>query len=560
MPVASYKEDLALSFKDDIKELKKLWPYFEGHKLSLWISLILMPLVSALQIYQPMMLMQGIDEGVLGNNPTVLYKSAAAFIIFVLLEYVFRLSQSVLSSFAVQFMIMNLRQKLVAHVMRLSSRFHDQSLSGVLVTRTTSDFDQLSESLNQGVLQSLIDIVVFVGSLIGMFLLNVKLALIVTISLPFTIWCVEIFAQKIKVSTLAARSHLAKSNAFAQECFLGAATIKTLGAEDHAGRIFEQHSQSFRDSQITSVSYDALLYSFLDGMSSVMLGTILWLMLAFFLNDPLSAGLVVAFVRYLQQLYEPIKQMGSTIAVLQGAFAAIIRIFQLFETKETISGNLAPVLTQGHVIFENVSFSYHSSEKMVLKNLSFELKPKTSLAIVGRTGSGKSTIAKLLAKMYEGYQGRILIDGQDIKDLDPFLLRKQIAFIPQDVVLFDESLRFNIALNREGVTDRQIKKALIAIGGEHILDSLKDGLDAPIKEGGSNLSHGQRQLIAFARALVLEPKLMILDEATSQIDPETEKMIQKSIEGLLADRSVIIIAHRLATIEHCNQVLDLMSC
>lgn len=545
------------SIFSDFKNLKKLWPYLKINKNIFFLTIIFVPLISLFQILTPLIMKNAIDEGIIKNDISHLITMAAVFATVVVAEYFVRVGQLMATNISVGRMIMSLRHNLVNHIMHLSANFHDKSLSGALVTRATSDFDNLSESLNQGVLQSLVDLIILASCIIGMFTLNWQLALFAVSLLPIILWIVKSFSQAIKASLMEARKHLAALNAFTQECLFGISTIKTLNAEDSALYKFQQINEKFRHSQMKSVSYDAFLYSVLDGMASIVMGFILWLVVDRFTDQTWSTGLIIAFIRYIQQMFDPLKQLGSTMAMLQGVFTAIDRIFSILETKDFIHGTTTPSITKGHIEFDHVTYSYPGNQTKVLNNLSFEVRAGSSLAIVGRTGSGKSTIIKILAKLYEGYEGHIKIDGHNLAEIEPFWLRKQIAIVPQDIILFAGSIRYNIALGRENVSDYSIREAIKTVGAERFINSLPNQLDFELTEQGLNLSHGQRQLIVFARALATQPSLIILDEATSVMDKETEATIQIALKNILASKTVIVIAHRLDTIKNCDAILVL---
>jgi ABC-type multidrug transport system fused ATPase/permease subunit len=461
-------------------------------------------------------------------------------------------------------MTLRLRSKLLSHVLDLAPSFHDKSMSGALVTRATGDFDNLSESLNMGVLTSIVDIAVLLGCVVGMFILDWRLAMIALVILPLVFAIVQWFSREMKRAMVKARVKIAALNAYTQECFYGHTAIKTLTGEHHAARKYQKLNEEYRDAQMSSVILDAVMFAVLDGGASITLGIALWLIISShsgsiddgsLLRMGLSAGVIVAFVQYIQQLFEPLKQLGNKIAMLQGAFSSIDRIFGVLAFSDVIAPGEKVDHLNGQVAFEDVSFSYSQGSGTILSHVSFEVPAGSSLALVGATGSGKSTVIKLLTKLYEGYSGSITIDGKNLRTIDGPSLREQMAIVPQDIVLFDGSVSFNISLDRPGVTQAMVEAASRLVGADRFIDHLPKAYDTEIKEQGKNLSHGQRQLIAFARALVTNPKVVILDEATSSIDPDSERAIQDATTAILHDRTVIVIAHRLSTIEQCDQIL-----
>jgi ATP-binding cassette subfamily B protein len=491
----------------------------------------------------------------------VLAGGAALYLAGVLLEYASRAGQSVATSYAVLRMIRALRMRLIAHVMELKAAFHDKTLSGTLVTRATGDFDSLSDSLNMGVLTSVVDLAVLAGCVVGMFVLSWQLALTTLVVLPFVAWIVQQFSRGLKTAMLKARAKISALNAYTQECLYGNATIKLLTGEREAARRYDVLNIEFRDAQMSSVVLDAAMFSVLDGIASITVGVVLWLAVTRSgIADAVSAGVMVAFVQYVQQLFEPLKQLGNKMAMLQGAFTSIDRVFGVLRHDERIAGALPCPPISGRVEFRDVSFAYDAAAPVperILDRISFQLQPGESLAIVGPTGSGKSTIIKLLTKLYDGYQGTIELDGLDLAALEPTSLRRRVAIVPQDIVLFDGTVEFNISLGMDGVTRADVERAARQVGADEFIRRLPGGYDHAIRERGANLSHGQRQLIAFARALARNPGLVILDEATSSVDPESEAYVQAAIASLLKGRTVIVIAHRLSTIRRCDKILVL---
>jgi ATP-binding cassette subfamily B protein len=541
----------------DFKQLKKLWPFLAQEKGMIIFACLLIPLISLLQMGIPFILKRTVDQGVMKGDLTAIKWGALAYFAVVLLEYATRATQTILTSRAVFQMVRSMRMALIEHIMRLSARFHDRTMSGALVTRATSDFDNLNESLNQGVLSSVVDLAVLLGALVGLFLLDWKLASVTLIILPITVMIIVMFSRALKHSMLLARVKIAALNAFTQECLYGSNTIKLLNAHRDSNQRFQKLAVEYRDAQMKSVVADAVLFALLDGVSSVTIGIILWLAVSN-LHDSsvLSAGIMIAFVQYVQNLFDPLKQLGNKIAMLQGAFTAIDRIFGIFDTQDFIKGEKPVTSLEGTVAFQNVSFQYLPDSK-TLHDVSFQLERGQSLAIVGATGSGKSTVIKLLTKLYDGYDGSITVDGLELRDISGQELRRHIAIVPQDIVIFHGTVAFNIGLGDEQTDIERIKSAARFVGADRFIEQLPGGYDFVVREGGDNISQGQRQLLAFARAIAKDPRIMILDEATSSVDPASEALIQQAIERIFTGRTLIVIAHRLSTIRKCNKILVL---
>lgn len=540
---------------NDFRDLKRVWPFLRTNRRKLIWACILVPVISLLQMGVPFILKYTVDHGVLAGQTEVITWGALAYLLVVITEYLVRAAQTILTSKSVFQMIRDMRMALIAHILRLSARYHDRNLSGALVTRATSDFDNLSESLNQGVLSSVVDLAVLVGALVGLFLLDWRLALITLLILPLVVVIVIGFSRALKRSMLQARVKIAALNAFTQECLYGSSTIKLLTAQDDSQKQYDRLTIEYRDAQMKSVVADAVLFALLDGVSSITLGLALWFTVGPMMGI-LSAGVLIAFVQYVQNLFDPLKQLANKIAMLQGAFTAMERIFGIFDTHDFIAGRDEGAVSDGRVEFHDVSFAY-SPNNPILKNVNLSIPAGGSLAIVGATGSGKSTIIKLLSKMYDSYDGRIMIDGRDLTGLDGRALRKGIAIVPQDIVIFHGSISFNISLGEPSISQDAIMAAARYVGADRFIQKLPGAYDFILREGGENISIGQRQLIAFARAIARNPKIIILDEATSNVDPASDLAIQQAIEKLFSGRTLIVIAHRLSTIRRCDEILVL---
>ncbi len=521
------------------------------------LGAILIPLVAVVTMFQPLIVKRVIDDGIARGDMTFTIWGASACLTLSFLSYVLSGAQAITTSSAVHKMIRDLRSHLIRHVLRLSAAWHDSQISGALATRATSDFDNLSESLNQGVLSSLIDILVLFGCISGMFILSPKLAVVALIILPIMTWLVIWFSKKLNTAMLASKKNLAILNGFTQEALASVSAVKLLNAEKSVSNRYNKLNVQYRDAQLDNVFYDALMFATIDGISSITLGVALFMAIQWSgYADNLTAGLMVAFIQYIQQLFEPLKQLGTKMAMLQGAFTSIERIFGLMEKQEFVAGDRTMSWpSQVDVQFDQVSFSYTTSKSKTLSDISFRVPAGSSLAIIGSTGSGKSTIIKLLTKLYDGYSGSIRVAGTDIKDLDPEHTRGQMGIVPQDLVLFEGSIEFNISLGARDVSKEEIIRAAHLVGADRFINDLPGGLDFRVKENGSNLSHGQKQLIVFARALTKNPPIVILDEATSSIDPQSEALIQEATKRILKDRTVVVIAHRLETIRRCDNIL-----
>ena len=544
----------------DIKGLRRLWPFLRRSKKRLLIAAAMVPIITLLQTSMPLLVKWTIDQGVTTKNLDNLKLGVIGALAIIIFEYIFRGVQSLLAARSVHLMIRDMRTHLVKHILRLAARFHDRNMSGALVTRATSDFDNLSDALNLGVLNSVVDFSVLIGAIVGLFLLNWQLALCAVVIMPLVVLIISRCSRLLKTTMLAARSRIATLNAFTQECFYNNTTIKLLVGEKQATAKVEALAIDYRNAQMKSVVIDAGLFAILDGISSITIGIILWFAVSQIygsVDSALTVGVMIAFVQYIQNLFEPLKQLGNKIAMLQGAFTSLDRIFYVLAQKDFIGGSERLNANFKSIAVNDLSFSYGEEDDQVLSNISFSLSQGRSMALVGRTGSGKSTIIKLLSKIYDGYTGQVCFDSQDLTTIDPQSLRDQIAIVPQDIVLFDGSIAFNISLGDPAYTDSDIENAAKLVGLDSYVQTLSAKYRFQVKEDGGNLSIGQKQLIVFARALIKKPSLIILDEATSSIDPASERLIQAAIEKILRNQTVIVIAHRLSTIQSCDEILYL---
>lgn len=547
--------DRALAFIANLKSIKRIWPYLRYSKKTIITSCLLIPVVSILQAVLPFIMQYVIDEGVQKKEFDIIYMGGALFITIVFIEYAVAITQSYLASKSFNYMTYKMRNALINHVMSLSPRFHDQNLSGSLVTRCTSDFDNLNESLSEGLLSSVVNIAVLIGAIIGLTLLSPTMAGYFLLVMPILMIIVYWFSKKLKIAIHRAREKVAILNGFAQECLFGLSTLKTLVAENFATTKFKNFSKTYRNAQMKSVLLDALMFSILEGLSSITIGLILWFL--FFKDTPsqeLTAGILIGSIQYIQKIFEPLKHLSNKIAILQGAFAALDRIFNLFEKNDKIPGTEVFNKKSMNIKFEKTSFRYGADEKIILKNIDIDIPPGSSLAIVGPTGSGKSTFIKILSKMYSGYTGSVKIGNQEIKNLDPILFRKYISIVPQDIILFNDTILFNITMNRDHISKEAAIKAARMVGIHDFIAGLHDQYDTEVLEDGKNLSYGQKQLLIFARAIVTNPEILILDEATSTIDTKTEAVIKKALKQISQKRTVIMIAHRLSTIKECDRI------
>lgn len=461
--------------------------------------------------------------------------------------------------------IFDLRTKVYRHVQRQSLRFFDTRPIGQLITRVTSDVESLSQVLSAGVVTILGDLFKLIFIAWFMFSLDWQLALVTISVMPIMIYATFWFKRKVRDAYRDTRKQVARLNSFLQEHVTGMRIVQLFGREEEEMRRFTGINDDHRQAHIKTIFYFALFWPMVDLVASAALGLVIWYGGMSAMVGGVTVGVLIAFIQYARRFFEPIRNLSDQFNTLQSAMAGAERIFGLLDTDMAIPESDTPNVwpeVEGHIEFRNVWFSYDpetdpSNEEAdwILRDVSFVVKPGQSLAIVGATGAGKTTIINLLLRFYEIQKGSILVDGIDITTLPLETLRDNIGLVLQDVFLFSGTVRDNVTLRNPSISEADIKRAADAINATPFIDRLPEGYDQDVRERGMTLSHGQRQLISFLRALVYDPRILVLDEATSSVDTETEEVIQQALETLMSGRTSIAIAHRLSTVQHASQIL-----
>jgi ATP-binding cassette subfamily B protein len=468
-------------------------------------------------------------------------------------------AQFYLTMTVAQYSLSDLRLALFRHVERLPMAFFDRTPVGRLVSRMTTDIDAINEMFSAGSLTLFIDLLTLAGIVMIMFSFDVRLAAWSLCAVPPLLAVINFFRVRMRIVFREIRDRLAALNAYLSEALSGMAVIQLFAHERESRREFDQLNEQNREIQRTSNVYDACLYSTVEALSSITIAVVLWIGGGEVIHRALSLGTLVAFIFYAQLFFNPLRDVSSKYTTLQSALAAVERIEALMATPHTIASPPQPRRTTGQagsIIFEHVSFEYRRGEP-VLRDLSFKVQPAEKVAIVGPTGSGKSTIIKLLNRFYDVTSGRIVVDGVDVREWELGKLRRAIGLVLQDVFLFAENVLENVRLSRIDLDEADIVEALDRAQALRFVERLPRGVHEEIHERGANLSAGQRQLLSFARALAYDPRILVMDEATSSVDSETERLIQLALGELLAERTALIIAHRLSTIERADRILVL---
>lgn len=537
--------------------LKKLWPMArpDGH---LYVaSLVSAPLLVALNLAQPYLLKIAIDDyitvGQLDGLQTVALQYLGTVILGFGLNAVFGLATAV----AGQRLIRRLREAILKHLLSLSPSWFDKRPAGELLTRGTSDVEALGETVSSGVVTIVMDALIVVATLGAMIWLDWRLTLALFLLAPPLVGVIEVCRRGLRRHFNGMREGISAVNSYLAERVGGVEILQLFSAEEASARRFRALNRPYARSTIRSNVYDALMYAAVDGVGSVAFALMLWYATSSF-GVGVSAGLLVAFIEYVNRLFTPLKEFSGKIAILQRASTALDKIFSLLEENDHVpSGALALPKPTGSVRFQDVRFSYKPGppEADILKGVSFEVKPGQVVAIVGATGCGKTTVTRLLSRTYAGYRGSITLDGVELSALRLPDVRRAVASVSQDVQIFPETVRFNIGLGDPKLTDARLMSAAELVCADTLVRGLPGGLDEPLKERGGNLSVGEAQLLTFARTMAYDPTVVILDEATASIDPVTERLIQRAIERILAEKTVIVIAHRLSTIQAADQIV-----
>lgn len=527
-------------------------PYNRLFMACILLAVLLAPISSLL----PYIVKTIVDHYIVASNFNGLLMICGLFFAVLLANVVMRYFFLFLLADLGQHVLRDLRVKVFNHITRLRLRYFDQTPIGTSTTRTINDISAINEVFTQGVITILADLLAVITVLAIMFYTSWRLTVISLATLPLLMWATYVFSIKVKDSYERVRSNVARMNAFLQERITGMRIVQIFNAQKQEAEKFRTINRDYTSANLDSVLYYSVFFPVVELISATSLALMVWIGAGSYLEDKVTFGALVAFPLYLDQLFRPVRMAADKFNTLQMGLVAAERVFKLIESDEVIpnSGKLCKEHLSGKVEFRKVCFAY-DEENFILHDLDFTIQPGQTMALVGSTGSGKSTIINIMNRFYDIQKGQILLDNVDIRDYELSALRKRIAIVLQDVFLFDGSVYENITLKDNTISLEKVTEAARIIGAHEYIRKLPGGYDFMVTERGSNLSVGQRQLISFVRALVIDPDILILDEATSSIDTETELVIQHAIEKLIEKRSSIIIAHRLSTIRHADFIL-----
>lgn len=555
--VGTYHEEEALGKAYDARLVRRLWTYMRPYRNRILISLLLLLLISGFQLLQPYLKKIAIDFYILPKNMEGLGAVVLIFLLALTGEFLLRYYEAVITGTTGQLVIFDLRTEIFNHILKLPSRYFDRTPVGRLITRVTTDVEALDQMFAYGVVTILGDIVKIFAIVIILFLVDFRLSLITFTIVPFLLASTMYFRLKARDAFRSIRVFLAKLNSLLHENITGMSVVQMFARERKNRMRFERVNADLRDAQLRSVFYESALSALVEFIGSVGLALILWYGGGRIVREALTFGSLVLFIDLVGRFFEPIFSLSQQYTIMQSAMASSERIFTLLDTREMIENPDEPAPADGvagEIEFRDVEFEYKKNEP-VIRSVSFRIKPGEKVAIVGATGAGKTTLIKLLTRLYDVDKGGILLDGKDIRSMDKHELRENIAMVLQDVFLFSGDIDYNIRIGNDSISPAMVRQAAREANVDAFIDRFPNRYNEPVRERGRNLSSGEKQLISFARVLAYKPKILVLDEATSSVDTNTERLIQQAVRKLMEGRTSIVIAHRLSTIKDVNRIL-----
>jgi ATP-binding cassette subfamily B multidrug efflux pump len=572
--VSLHEEDV-LGKAYDAVLMRRLMGYLRPYKLQVAIALAAIIAASALQLVQPWLMKIAIDQYIATGDLAGLDWIAAAFLVTLLMSFALEYVQTWTLQMTGQRIMYDMRLQIYEHLQRSDVQFYDRNPVGRLMTRVTTDVDVLNDLFTAGVVSIFGDVFTLIGIMIVLVAMDWRLAIVAFSVLPLIVLVTQWFRKNVRDTYRTVRLWIARINAFLQEHITGMSTVQLFRREQRTYERFDAINRTHRDANVESIFYYAVFYPAIEVVGALASALIIWFGGLWTLEGALTLGSLVAFLQYSQRFFRPISDMSEKFNVLQAAMASSERIFKLLDAPVAIQSAIAlrrPADDhelhrgartaasgsgrQGAIAFENVSFAYNGSD-FVLRDVSFDVRPGERVGIVGATGAGKSTLINLLLRFYDVTSGRILVDGRDIRELDLAELRGLFSLVLQDVHLFSGSVAANIRLGNTAISDEEVMAAARAVYADRFVRALPGGYDHRLGERGATLSVGQKQLLSFARALAFDPRVLILDEATSSVDTETEILIREALHVLMAGRTTLAIAHRLSTIQDMDKILVL---
>jgi ATP-binding cassette subfamily B protein len=553
----------------DWKLLGRIMHYVKPYNGKFIIATFLTIFLAAIALVQPILIQKTLDKDILGNNYNGLVFMVGLMIAQLIVQTVAQYYQTYLTNSLGQSVIRDLRIDIFNHITSLRLKYFDRTPIGMLITRTVSDLETIADIFSEGLISIMGDMLLVFAVIGYMLWQDWKLALITLIPMPLLFASTYVFKEAIKSSFQEVRTQVAQLNTFLAEHISGISIIQYFSREEQEMRKFKAVNMKYRDANIRSNWYYSIFFPVVEILFAICMALLVWYGCKRILNDQqmhalsaspngITPGVITGFIVLLNMLFRPIRQLADKFNTLQMGMVGADRIFKVLDTDEvaTDDGKLAPSELQGEIEFNNVWFAYND-ENWVLKDINFHVKPGETLALVGATGAGKSSTINILNRFYDIGKGEVKVDGRDIREYKVDYLRSKIATVIQDVFLFTDTIGNNISLNNTDITREEIIAAAKDVGAHEFIERLPGGYDYNVMERGATLSAGQAQLISFIRALVYNPAILVLDEATSSVDTETELLIQNAINKLMQGRTAIVIAHRLSTIQNADKIIVL---
>ncbi len=560
-PAIQEEESLGKAY--DARLMRRLLGYLAPHWWLVALAILILAAAAGLEIIGPWLTKVALDDAIPQGNGRLLATLAMGYLGAMLLGFLLNYSQRILTTWLGQRIMYDLRREIFRKYQRLDLRFYDKNPVGRLMTRITSDVETLNELFSSGIVTVFGDVFTLAFIVAAMLRMDWQLAMVAFSVLPFVAWAAFLFRARIREAYRDIRVRLARINSFLHERFTGIQVVQLFNREARDAQRHAEVNQEYLEAHLRSIPYYALLFPVIELFTAVALALIIWSGGVSILEGTVTVGVVAAFLQYARRFFRPIQDLSEKYNLLQGAMASSERIFDLLDTEIQVTDPSDPVLLpspiRGEIEFRNIWFAYGDTEEgqpdWVLKDISFKVAPGSRVAIVGHTGAGKTTLISLLMRFYEPQRGVILLDGVPITHVRLDELRDRIGLVLQEVFLFSQSVEYNIRLGSDRIGEKEIHEAAKRVGATRLIENLPKGYRQPLGERGSSLSVGERQLLSFARALAFDPAILILDEATSSVDSEVESQIEEATAELMKDRTSLVIAHRLSTVQGADHIL-----
>tara|TARA_A100001035_G_scaffold237621_1_gene201953 strand:+ start:1267 stop:3021 length:1755 start_codon:yes stop_codon:yes gene_type:complete len=537
--------------------LKRVLKYSNPYKKKLFYATLSAILLAILGPLRPWLINFAIDNYIIVSNIEMLAKATLLLFLMLFAEGFFQFYYMFLSTWIGQNVIRDIRSQIFQHIISMRMKYFDNTQVGTLVTRTISDIETISDIFSQGLLVIIAELLKLILVLVFMFYTSFKLTIVTLITIPFLLIATAWFKRNIKSAFQDVRTQVSKLNAFVQERIIGMKIVQIFNKEESEFNNFKEINIMHRDANIRSIFYYAVFFPIVEILSALAIALVIWSgSISIIKSSGVTIGELVAFILYIYMMFRPIRQLADRFNVLQMGIVGSERVFKILDTDQKITndGKLKFDGTNGNISFENVSF-YYKNKQWVLKNINFFVENNKTLALIGHTGSGKTSIANLILKFYESQRGKILIGNNNIESYTLNSLRKSISYVQQEVFLFSDTIMNNVKMYDNTIKNNDVEKAAKELGIHDFITSLPNSYEYILGERGITLSVGQRQLIAFLRVYIRNPKIIILDEATSSIDSESEELLQAALKKMSINRTIIIIAHRLSTITGADKII-----